>query len=319
MGGPASACGGCYTRPLVRLLTVLAGLLALVPVLAQTLFGPKACTQTTAAPQAFGATFFLPASVPPPYSLHLTNGKPDDSARVLAGSLFLNGAEGIAPRALGGDVLLLDKPVSMKGTNLLTLTLSGRVGGTLTVRIEARTPVLPGTMVSTLSLLAGRAWRMVKRRLRILFSLRGRGSHPSIFPSFAEARESSLCGARRDLCAHQRAPFRPADAALPPRRVSGPSRRAIRALWEAAPGAGAWRLGAALDQGRLYEGAIDTGGAPPVEGEHCGSSRLGTGGRGRPGPPAGGTAPQPIPGGLAAGTARTRSAREGLAASGPGG
>ncbi|MCI0372471.1 MAG: hypothetical protein L0214_14150, partial [candidate division NC10 bacterium] len=116
---------------------------------AQTLFGPKTYTQTSAAPQTFGATFSVPASVPPPYYLHVENGKPDGSARVLSGSLLLNGTEAIAPRELGGEAVLLDKPVPLQGVNLLALTLSGPVGGTLTLKIEARAPalttVIPGT------------------------------------------------------------------------------------------------------------------------------------------------------------------------------
>ncbi len=145
--------GGARTglrRIVVPAFLVLAsGLLVPSAVLAQTLFGPKVYTQTSTSPQTFGALFFLPASVPPPYYLHLENGKPDGSARVLHGSVLLNGVEVVAPRELGAEVVLLDKPVSLKGTNILALTLSGPLGGTLTLKVEARAPALTSVTPST--------------------------------------------------------------------------------------------------------------------------------------------------------------------------
>lgn len=93
MRGLVSARRGSCTRPLILFLALLPGLLAPVPALAQTRFGHQAYTQTSASPQSFSTSFLLPASVPPSYYLHLENGKPDGSARVLSGSLVLNGVE----------------------------------------------------------------------------------------------------------------------------------------------------------------------------------------------------------------------------------
>src|SRR3990172_2682128 len=130
MGGSASARRGSCTRPLISLLAlvVLAALLGPVPAAAQTLFGPQQYTLTSGTPQTFSAVVSTSAG---PAHLHVVNGAPDGSARLTHASISVNGVEVVGPEDLGADVALVDKPVLLFSNNVLTVTLSGPVGGTL--------------------------------------------------------------------------------------------------------------------------------------------------------------------------------------------
>lgn len=135
MGGPASAWRGSSTRFFLLPLALLAALGAAAPAAAQTLFGPRQFTLTTATPQTFSA---LVSTTAGPAHLHVVNGAPDGSARLSHASLTLNGLEVVAPRDLGPEVAVVDVPVVLSSGNLLTVTLTGPVGGTLTLTLERR-------------------------------------------------------------------------------------------------------------------------------------------------------------------------------------
>ncbi|MGH2651531.1 MAG: hypothetical protein ACRDHK_10015, partial [Actinomycetota bacterium] len=113
---------------------------------AQTLFGPKQYTLTTTAPQTVTN---LVSTTAGPAHLHVTNGAADGSARLRHASITLNGLEVVSPQDVGPDVALVDRPVTLLSTNVLTVTLSGPVNGTLQVTLERRsaslTSVTPGS------------------------------------------------------------------------------------------------------------------------------------------------------------------------------
>ena len=122
----------------VRLLATV-GLLAVgSPAAAETLFGPQTFTLSTQAPQTFTVTFPRPAFLPPAYSLHLENGEPDGSHRLRQATLTLNDVEIVGPLELGPHVALVDTPISLLPTNVLTVTLDGPRHSRLRIQIERR-------------------------------------------------------------------------------------------------------------------------------------------------------------------------------------
>lgn len=136
MGVPASACrGSCSKFFALQLLLLLAGTFAASPAAAQTLFGPKQFTLTATAPQTSSA---LVSTTAGPAHLHVANGAPDGTARLSHASVTLNGFEVVAPRDLGPEVAAVDVPVLLTSGNLLAVTLTGPVGGTLTLTLERR-------------------------------------------------------------------------------------------------------------------------------------------------------------------------------------
>jgi RHS repeat-associated protein len=86
-----------------------------------------------------------------PAHLHVTNGAADGSARLIHGSIGLNGIEVVGPEDLGADVALVDRPVTLLANNVLTVTLTGPVGGTLEVTLERR-----GTALTSVTPASGR-------------------------------------------------------------------------------------------------------------------------------------------------------------------
>ncbi len=111
------------------------GLLAPGLASAQTLFGPRSFTLTTATPQTTSVLISAPAGAA---YLHVRNGAPDGASRLSHASILLNGVEVVSPRELGAHVALADVPVTLLATNLLTVTLSGPLNGTLEVTLERR-------------------------------------------------------------------------------------------------------------------------------------------------------------------------------------
>ncbi len=128
------------TAPFLLLALLAAvGLLAPARAWAETLFGPRSFTLTTATPQTTSVLMSTPAGAA---HLHVRNGAADGSARLSHASLLLNGVEVVSPRELGAHVALADVPVTLLATNLLTVTLSGPQNGTLEVTLEHRTASL---------------------------------------------------------------------------------------------------------------------------------------------------------------------------------
>jgi RHS repeat-associated protein len=129
----------------VFLVTALALLLALywtLPFLkpyakaeTQTVFGPKQYALTTTTPQTASTVVRTSAGRA---HLHVINGAPDGSARLTHASITLNGLEILSPQDLGLHVAVVDKPVTLLPINVLTVTISGPVNGTLEVTLERR-------------------------------------------------------------------------------------------------------------------------------------------------------------------------------------
>src|SRR3990172_11889659 len=119
---------GWRQRVVLSLLPLAVCLLAPAPASAQTLFGPQQYTLTSGTPQTFSTGVSTSAG---PAHLHVVNCAPDGSARLTHASISVNGVEVVGPEDLGADVALVDKPVLLFSNNVLTVTLSGPVGGTL--------------------------------------------------------------------------------------------------------------------------------------------------------------------------------------------
>jgi RHS repeat-associated protein len=137
---------GGWQMAVFSLLPLVICLLSPAPASAQTLFGPQQYTLTSGTPQSFSAVVSTSAG---PAHLHVVNGAPDGSARLSHASISLNGVEVVGPDDLGADVALVDKPVLLFSNNVLSVTLSGPVGGTLEVTLERRSASLTSVTPSS--------------------------------------------------------------------------------------------------------------------------------------------------------------------------
>lgn len=106
-------------------------------------FGPQTFSRTSAAKDLFTATFSVAATAQP-YTLTVTNGQPDGSARVAKVWVSLNGQPLIVPTQLAnrGQLMLAIQPV---GQNTLSIKLKGGNSGAF---ITMSVGPIPGTLLT---------------------------------------------------------------------------------------------------------------------------------------------------------------------------
>jgi hypothetical protein len=84
------------------------------------------------------STSFAIADPMSTFALVVQNGDGSGQHRVRGGSIVLNGAEIVDAKALGGDLFLVRRPITLQSQNTLTADLSGEVGALLSITIERR-------------------------------------------------------------------------------------------------------------------------------------------------------------------------------------
>jgi len=107
----------------------------------QLLFGPKQYLRKTGPPNQYTDTFTVPASIGPPFLLHIVNGDANGSHRISSAWVTLNGVQIAGLNELGPNVAVLDGAVTLQPTSTLTVKVASSPGSYLTISVFG-TPIL---------------------------------------------------------------------------------------------------------------------------------------------------------------------------------
>lgn len=131
---------------LVGLVVALLGAPSLV--LAQTtpdqvLLGPKQYLRTSGAPNEYTDTVTVPATVGPPFLLHIVNGQSTGQNRLSSAWVTVNNVQVAGPSDFGQNVAVVDRTITFTpSTNQLKVKVASTSGGYLTITVYG-TKILP--------------------------------------------------------------------------------------------------------------------------------------------------------------------------------
>lgn len=126
----------------------------------QVVFGPNQYLRTTGAPNQYTDTITVPASVGPPFLLHIVNGQSNGQNRISSAWVDVNNVQVAGPSDFGQNVAVVDRTISLNpGTNQLKVRVASTPGAYLTITVYG-TKILPTPTTLTpnpLNLTAGAA------------------------------------------------------------------------------------------------------------------------------------------------------------------
>lgn len=109
----------------------------------QLIFGPQQYLRTTGAPNEYTSTITVPASVGPPFLLHIVNGQSNGQNRISSAWVDVNNVQVAGPSDFGQNVSVVDRTITLNpGTNQLKVKVASTPGAYLTIRVYG-TKILP--------------------------------------------------------------------------------------------------------------------------------------------------------------------------------
>ena len=91
----------------------------------QLLFGPQQYLRTSGASNEYTGTITVPASVGPPFLLHIVNGQSNGQNRLSSAWIVVNHVQVAGPSDFGQTVSVVDRTIALNpGTNQLKVTVA---------------------------------------------------------------------------------------------------------------------------------------------------------------------------------------------------
>jgi YD repeat-containing protein len=101
----------------------------------QVLLGPKQYVRTSGDPNQYTDTFTVPASIGAPFQLHIVNGQANGANRISSAWITVNGVQVAGPNDFGQNVAAIDRTITARPSNTLTVKVASAPGAYLTITV----------------------------------------------------------------------------------------------------------------------------------------------------------------------------------------